>query len=526
MPSTDSENRTCGYLAIDEEDRRKKFQRRYFILDKSKGLLEWFTDKPTNMTDSSQPCGMLNLDYITIVDEARRMKKNYCFVINTPFRPYYMQARNDDEMNEWIKILNDAGKITVPPEAIHPQVPAIEESECADIQDSSSFSGEGIVDVGETATYRTEIIGNVVIKRKLNEPKELEEIPVSPSFNSTGSDMFPYQQVDNVSLQMASMGVIDDTDVVKRGWAVKQGHVRKNWKRRYFILKNDGFTYYKSEHDKEPLRTIPISEILTARADDGEASKLRDNLLLIATTDKIYYMQADSPDDMTSWIDAFNTAIKANRHLGKTNQVADREGFSLGRSFDKLDEAHIGGHRPLSHFEKRTSSHSIGLQGSSQDSIGYNTCSNDSLDNILESPSLKISEKKKAKAHRRADSEVTFLTTHTVESMTSNIRLGKQLYDPSTYHLENIQSGPETKVLNQRSSSVELSQSSPSSSRFPSANYVASHLDPKVDLRSAVKPSSVKKKKNSGIMFSLNTMLNRKQDRIKKEKTYYSTQRK
>ena len=73
-----------------------------------------------------------------------------------------------------------------------------------------------------------------------------------------------------------------------------------------------------------------------------------------------------------------------------STQVADREGFSLGRSFDKLDEAHIGGHRPLSHFEKRTSSHSIGLQGSSQDSIGYNTCSNDSLDNILESPSLKI----------------------------------------------------------------------------------------------------------------------------------------
>ena len=61
--------------------------------------------------------------------------------------------------------------VQVPPEAIHPQVPAIEESECADIQDSSSFSGEGIVDVGETATYRTEIIGNVVIKRKLNEPK-------------------------------------------------------------------------------------------------------------------------------------------------------------------------------------------------------------------------------------------------------------------------------------------------------------------------------------------------------------------
>ena len=39
-------------------------------------------------------------------------------------------------------------------------------------------------------------------------------------------------------------------------------------------------------------------------------------------------------------------------------------------------------------------------------------------------------------------------------------------------------------------------------------------MDPQVDKRSAVRPSLVKKKKNTGVRFSLNYMLQKKQQKI------------
>ena len=39
--------------------------------------------------------------------------------------------------------------------------------------------------------------------------------------------------------------------VLKKGYLVKQGHVRHNWKKRYFILKENVMSYYKSRETME-----------------------------------------------------------------------------------------------------------------------------------------------------------------------------------------------------------------------------------------------------------------------------------
>lgn len=44
------------------------------------------------------------------------------------------------------------------------------------------------------------------------------------------------------------------------------------------------------------------------------------------------------------------------------------------------------------------------------------------------------------------------------------------------------------------------------------------YLDPKVDHRAAVKPSLVKKKRNQGILFTLNNMLNKKAEKMNRSK--------
>ena len=46
MPMTDEHGRPCGFLEIDESDKRKKFQRRYFIVDLNCRLIKWFKENP------------------------------------------------------------------------------------------------------------------------------------------------------------------------------------------------------------------------------------------------------------------------------------------------------------------------------------------------------------------------------------------------------------------------------------------------------------------------------------------------
>ena len=43
-------------------------------------------------------------------------------------------------------------------------------------------------------------------------------------------------------------GAVGGQEVLKEGYLTKQGHVRKNWKRRWFVLYADGeLAYYADE---------------------------------------------------------------------------------------------------------------------------------------------------------------------------------------------------------------------------------------------------------------------------------------
>lgn len=46
MPYLDRQNRTCGFLDIEENENSDKFYRRYFILDTRENFLLWYMDNP------------------------------------------------------------------------------------------------------------------------------------------------------------------------------------------------------------------------------------------------------------------------------------------------------------------------------------------------------------------------------------------------------------------------------------------------------------------------------------------------
>ncbi|KAI1895235.1 hypothetical protein AGOR_G00104220 [Albula goreensis] len=101
--------------------------------------------------------------------------------------------------------------------------------------------------------------------------------------------------------------------VVKRGYLLKQGHKRKNWKVRLFVLRSepDYLHYYDpTKDDVSPVGGFALRGCLVSSLDDngiptGVKGKVQGNLFKIIThTDTHYFIQAPTRQEKTDWIEA------------------------------------------------------------------------------------------------------------------------------------------------------------------------------------------------------------------------------
>ncbi|XP_044521576.1 pleckstrin homology domain-containing family A member 1 isoform X1 [Gracilinanus agilis] len=299
MPYVDRQNRICGFLDIEENENSGKFLRRYFILDTREDSLVWYMDNPQNLPSGSPPVGAIKLTYISKVSDATKLrpKAEFCFVMNAGMRKYFLQANDQQDLVEWVNVLNKAIKITVPKQS-DPQ------------SHSDSLSRQVDTPGGKKqVSYRTEIVGGVPIIT----PTQKEEV------NESG------EGIDRNNLKRSQSHLPyftpkppPDNAVIKAGYCVKQGAVMKNWKRRYFQLDENTIGYFKSELEKEPLRIIPLKEVHKVQECKQSDIMMRDNLFEIVTTSRTFYVQADSPEEMHNWIKAISGAIVAQRGPGRS----------------------------------------------------------------------------------------------------------------------------------------------------------------------------------------------------------------
>ncbi|XP_053197845.1 uncharacterized protein LOC128381843 [Scomber japonicus] len=70
--------------------------------------------------------------------------------------------------------------------------------------------------------------------------------------------------------------------------------------------------------EREALRVIPLKEIHKVQECKQSELMMRDNLFEMVTSSRTFYMQADSPEDMHSWIKAISGAIVAQRGPGRS----------------------------------------------------------------------------------------------------------------------------------------------------------------------------------------------------------------
>uniref|UniRef100_A0AAY4DNE2 PH domain-containing protein n=1 Tax=Denticeps clupeoides TaxID=299321 RepID=A0AAY4DNE2_9TELE len=326
MPYVDRLNRICGFLDIEENENSGKFLRRYFILDTVKGSLVWYMDNPQNLPKGAEVIGSLKLTYISKVCSAEhflfpeccslmailngyfsvhqvsdatklRPKAEFCFVINAGMRKFFLQANDQQDLVEWVSVLNKATKITVPKPGDVPQ-PCVE----------SPLEAPGAT---KQVSYKTEIIGGVPIVTATQEKGE----------GQNGADRGGLRKPPNQPYYINRPTYNQDQTVVKAGYCVKQGAVMKNWKRRYFTLDENGLSYFKSELDREALRVIPLKEIQKAQECKQSDLMMRDNLFELVTTSRTFYIQSDSPEDMHGWIKAISGAIVAQRGPGRSGST-------------------------------------------------------------------------------------------------------------------------------------------------------------------------------------------------------------
>ncbi|XP_059892805.1 pleckstrin homology domain-containing family A member 2-like isoform X5 [Gadus macrocephalus] len=172
MPYVDRSNRICGFLDVEENEGSGRFLRRYFILDTQQGSLLWYMDNPQNLPIGAENVGSLKLTYISKVSDATKLrpKAEFCFVINAGMRKIYLQANDQQDLVEWISVLNKATKITVPKSGeSHAPQPQIQ---------SHGETPQDLLGAMKQVSYKTEIIGGVPIITATQDREPLKVIPL------------------------------------------------------------------------------------------------------------------------------------------------------------------------------------------------------------------------------------------------------------------------------------------------------------------------------------------------------------
>ncbi|XP_036978531.1 pleckstrin [Acanthopagrus latus] len=108
-------------------------------------------------------------------------------------------------------------------------------------------------------------------------------------------------------------------NIIKQGCLLKQGHRRKNWKVRKFILRDDPafMHYYDPTKGDDPLGSIHLrGSVVTAVEFVPDAKKydVDGNLFEIITSDEThYFLQAATAEERKEWIKAVQAVSKSGK---------------------------------------------------------------------------------------------------------------------------------------------------------------------------------------------------------------------
>lgn len=134
----------------------------------------------------------------------------------------------------------------------------------------------------------------------------------------------------------------------KEGWLTKEGHLIKNWKKRWFILKDSLLFYFKSPQEVQPIGIIPLKNALVKKMSSLYAErklvfKIHPQSIVVPP----FYLCAENEEEFNVWVSLIKQATKFtfDRDSGERGESLGRDSIGGRESFR---ESQIFSHAQLS----------------------------------------------------------------------------------------------------------------------------------------------------------------------------------
>ncbi|KAL1920166.1 uncharacterized protein VTP21DRAFT_1312 [Calcarisporiella thermophila] len=115
--------------------------------------------------------------------------------------------------------------------------------------------------------------------------------------------------------------MLQSEKAIKSGYLLKKGEKRKTWKKRWFVLRSTKIAYYKDEKEYKLLHVMDLQDVHTV---EEVKHKDKQNVFVIVTPARTYFIRADSRPIMESWISAINGA-RAQAEKPREEQEEDED---------------------------------------------------------------------------------------------------------------------------------------------------------------------------------------------------------
>ncbi|KAK9470740.1 uncharacterized protein V1510DRAFT_422338 [Dipodascopsis tothii] len=99
-----------------------------------------------------------------------------------------------------------------------------------------------------------------------------------------------------------------DTKVLHSGYLLRLVRRYSQWRRKWVVLRSKNLVLYKSEKEYQPLKVIPLDDIVDVMEIDPLSRSKRHCLQLITPEKRLRFCAA-SDEDLTAWLVALKAAI-------------------------------------------------------------------------------------------------------------------------------------------------------------------------------------------------------------------------
>ncbi|KAG1053932.1 hypothetical protein G6F43_004023 [Rhizopus delemar] len=327
-----------GYL-LKKGEKRRRWKKRWFVLRATK--LAMYKNKK-----EYKLLRLIDLHEIhKVVQVTTKHKYKFVFAFVTPKRMYYVQANDQNDMNDWFYFIKQAK----------------EEQKLYDLDDTSSIDRDQEFAKDVISSYKS---NHLVIQQQRNileESTTLSPIniptrkskgtldqrlsPIHMSMSSSSSSghtpdyYYPLSPSSDPSARLqliegvASSEEDEEYSADKanieleenRNRVLMEGHLLKlgrnrGWRKRWFVLRSDTLSYYENDKEYSPHRIIPLDHIIDS-LEVEPVSKNKQFCFKIIIPKRSYVLCAPNEIAMESWLNSLVVATRRAKRIA-TNSIS------------------------------------------------------------------------------------------------------------------------------------------------------------------------------------------------------------